>query len=622
MMPSKNQPVTPDLSATEEDLEKQAAAYLEAGGRQLALRNTVYLPLLTRKEYGRAKAISDALIAFDPKDALAWRDRASLLVRRGNAEDAASAMDHCLTASGKVPNSEILSQGIQVYLAAGQLTKAVALAIQGAPRWPQDSRLCKLAVIALHRASPSLGTGDQAQSAAEVLLDLAQDEPTPETRFDLALTAAPALAARGRSHMLYQALLSIGASTSEDARVLFEIGRASHLSNPAAPEAEDFLSRCLEADPTHKQARDLLARVAFSQGLSAKAVELLEAVPENERSTALLLQLARAHLANKSPDKAVSIYEKLTHADPENLTLVRQHIGALMQAGEEDAAATLHAANLKLRREKLSGGLQKNIEALYANPPQDAVPQHRLDWIYNTLSSAGKAPADRQEFENQINIANAVDHLLLEYAECHPNAQEEMRFLRGDTAAAEAELRAGLAAGNGAFIATAHIGLLFGGPMVMEQLGIDSVWLASVPKLGSPELTKNLISTTMSDDAAIGRSVVRALKKGAVVTIAIDGSANRQNTAYPFFDREIKLSDFLPRLAFRLGVPSFFPHLPLNGMKIAPQVTRLPDPTPGESVDEFVDRWMNAFLAKLEATFYQAPETLRGSGGFWTNITS
>lgn len=611
----------PDPQQTPSDLHAQSLAYLTAGGRCAVLRNMVFLPLLRGKEYSRARAVSDAVVQAAPTDALGWRDRASLLLRDRDPEGAAKAMDQGLALSGDAVSSDVMAHGLQVYLAARQIPAAVTLAQRAQPHWGQNARLCQTAMTALYRSTGDAVAKDQAAEAAAQLMDHASRETNADQQQNWMLAAAPVLVAHGQSHAVALAFLSVGAGQSTDPKMLFELGRSIFLSTPGDASAAEYLNRCLEAEPDHKQARDLLARVALTHGQSARAVELLEAVPEENRSKVLRAQLARAYLANNAPTKAAATYAPLVEDDPDNMPLLRQYAGALLQTGETGSALEAYDQGLARRRARLSGSLVENIQALYQDPPKDAVPRHRMDWIYKILTAAGQAPADRQAWEDQLNILNRADHLLLDWIECKPEQREEFEILIGDQTQPRAALDEALAQGQGAFVVSAHLGLLFGGPLSLELAGYETAWIASVPKMGVGAADANLISTTTMDDAAIGRAVLKALRKGAVITIAIDGSANRQTVAYPLFDRQIKLSDFVPRLAYRRRVPTFFPRLPLVGAQLQATLIRMPDPAEGETVDEFTQRWMEKYLENIKRVFFEAPETLRGSGGFWTAIT-
>lgn len=586
------------------------------------LRNKVFIPFLLGEDYARARAVSDAIVEVNSEDVTGWRDRASLLLRDKDPAGAVKAIDKLLSLAGELVSHDIMAHGLQVYLAAQQISAAAVLAQRSKPYWGQAPRLCQLAMTALYRSKDDAQSRELALQAATQLLEYAiSEETSDEQKSKWMLAAAPVLVAAGRAHAVSRAFLAVGAGESSDAKMLFELGRAIFFGVPGDASAVDYLSRCLEIDPEHKQARDLLARIALTQRQAAFAVELLEAVPDVNRSKVLQLQLARAYTANKQPMKAAQTYATLIADDPENLPLSRQYAGSLFQAGETTLALVAYNRGLKRRSAKLSGSLVENIEALYLDPPTDQVPRQRIDWIYNTLEEAKRAPIDRKVWEDQLNIVNRADHLLLDWLECKYEQREEFASFIGDQTQPRKVLDLALAEGRGAFIVSAHVGLMFGGPLSLELAGYETAWLASVPKIGLGAAEMNLISTTSMDDASIGRAVLKALRKGAVVAIAIDGAANRQTTAYPLFDRKIKLSDFAARLSYHRRIPSFFPRLFLVGARLEISLLRMPDPMEGEDIEAFTHRWMESYLFNLKQIFYHDPSMLRGSGGFWTGIT-
>lgn len=613
--------VLPTLELPAPELQASALEYMEMGGRDMAVRNLIYVPLLKNRDLVRAEAVSQALVGACPDSVLFWRDRVSLLLRQRDSSAASAGMEKVLSLQTDYSDDpNLLAQAIQVYLLTEQVHKALPLAMVSSQYWSEDQRLCMLAMKALYRSGQDRDVQAMACDAALVLGASAMSDLS-DIDYDALSLSAGILLSNGHVEQVLAIMDEAKAIRSGHAPVLLEFGRALYMSHNRYREAPKALEACINISPKNTRAIDLLARVYFSNGDVDAAVRLLEAVEDDARTDGMRMFLARSYMTQGKFGDAVKLYEDLAERDPNNTALRRQYIGALLQMGDGASARNLYESGLAQRRTHLPRDFAQAIREMERAPPRDVVPTHRLNWIWSVLEAEGCAPLDRRAWEDQLSILNRVDHLLLDWMECNPNRLDDLREFVGDTTRTDAMLEGALAEGQGAFVVNAHLGVLFGGPLTLELNGFNMAWVASVPKLGVGRVDKNLISTTTMDDAAIGRSILRKLREGAVVLVAIDGSANRQRGGYYLFNRQIRLSDFVPRLAYRRKTPSFFSRLPLRDGTLCPELIRMPDPHEQEDVDSYVDRWMQSYLDNIRKIFYEAPETLRASGGFWTSLT-
>jgi hypothetical protein len=69
-----------------------------------------------------------------------------------------------------------------------------------------------------------------------------------------------------------------------------------------------------------------------------------------------------------------------------------------------------------------------------------------------------------------------------------------------------------------------------------------------------------------------------------------------------------------------MGVPSVFAAPRWEGERIGFVIRQLPDPEPGESIEEHAERWKAAYLAELREFLGGEPENLRLSGGLWRHV--
>ena len=573
----------------------------------LRLRNTRYLPLLRSGDLVAAAVVNQALIAADPAAVLFQMDRASLALRQKDRAQAAQAAEQVWRLA---PGDAVAAaQVMQVWLALGNRVRAAAVARQTEGLWPGQVRLAQMAMTALYRA------GDMAAAlrAAEAAVAAGPGD------LAVATAAAAVFLTNLRANAAIAALEGAGAGGSGDARALFELGRARAMLDLMDDRGLTALQQAAQADPQNHRTADLLARQLMARGQHAQAREVLLAVPVAQRSDALTVQLARAMARSGQLDQALDLYRGLVARDPGNDPLRRQYAGTLVKAGHEAAALDAYAEGMNRRAAALPDTFAEGVARLGVTQ-QGVIPQVRLDWVHGVLTRAGRAPADRAAWEAEVTLVNRIDTLMLDWVECRPERAAELVPYLGDLQQGGDVLRAALGPGKGVFMATAHIGLLLGGPPALHALGVDAAWLSSVPNFLDRAYFRNLISTSSENQATIGRSILKALRRGAVVGIAIDGLSLRGDRSYPLFDKQVQLSDFLPRMAYRFAVRSFFPRLPWAGAGMAGDVLPLPDPLPGESEDAFVARWMAAYLGQVEAFILDHPTSIRASGGFWGTI--
>ena len=573
------------------------------------LRNTVYLPLLRAGDMAGAAVVNQALILADPAAVVFQMDRASLALRRKDRTQAGlAAAEVWRLAPG---DAAAAVQVMQVWLALGDVAQAAGVAQQTEALWPGHARLAQMAMTALYRARDMAAALRAAEAAvAAGPGDLA-----------VATAAAGVFLTNLQASAAIAALERAGAGGSGDARAMFELGRARAMLDLMDDRGLTALQQAAEADPLNHRTADLLARQLMARGQHAQAREVLLAVPVAQRSDALTVQLARAMARSGQVAQALDLYGGLVARNPVNDPLRRAYCGTLVKAGQEAAAVAVYAEGLHRRMAALPVTFAEGVAQLTV-APQGVIAQVRLDWVHGVLTRAGRAPLDRATWQAEVTLVNRIDALMLDWVECRPDRAAELVPYLGDLQRGGDVLRAALSPGKGVFMATAHIGLLLGGPPALHALGIDAAWLSSVPNFLDRAYFRNLISTSSENQATIGRSILKALRRGAVVGIAIDGLSLRGDRSYPLFDKKVQLSDFLPRMAYRFAVRSFFPRLPWAGAGMAGDVLPLPDPLPGEGEDDFVARWMRAYLDEVEAFILDHPTSIRGSGGFWGTIAA
>ena len=371
--------------------------------------------------------------------------------------------------------------------------------------------------------------------------------------------------------------------------------------------------------PGNLRVIELVARLHLDCDQPEAAIAVLAGLPESRQNATVSFLLVEAYSSLDAFDLAAQHARKLATDHVASQPLMRRIGAVLLRAGQADLARDLYHQNLAIRRQglplRLAGGVAERMRGAAA-----ALPLQQLDWLWQVLTTRNRAPADRESWVHEVTAVAAIDRLILDWMECRPDAGEDLAAMITGIGPAQAMVADALRDGKGAFIAAAHVGLLFGGLAALALGGLPMTFVASVPRLGHLALDADLVSTSTMEQGAIGRALHRAVRAGKVVAVAIDGAPAKGCTTYPLFDRRIALSDFIPRLAWKSGAASFFPSVIWDGQHARLTLSPLPSPGGFPTVGAFVTDWMRAYLDQLENLLLDHPGSARASGGFWGNI--
>lgn len=502
-----------------------------------------------------------------------------------------------------------MTRAMQAYLQAGQVASAVTVALSARDAWSRSPRLVELAMLALGRAGKR---GLAAEAARAAAVGACGD-------LRLAGVAADAFTQAGHPSEAIATLEAAGVRASNDARAWYELARAEHRLGTALVAGLADASHALALAPQNLRVIELVARLHLDGDQPQTAIDLLASLPDDQQNSTVRFLLVEAYSALDAFDLAAQHARKLAIDHVASQPLIRRIGTALLRAGQFDLAHDLYRQNLEIRRQglpiRLVDGVAERMRGGAA-----ALPLQRLDWLWQVLSSRNRAPADREGWVREVTAVAAIDRLILDWMECHPDAGDELAALITGIEPAKEMVADALRNGKGAFIAAAHVGLLFGGLGALALSGLPMTFVASVPKLGHKALDANLVSTSTQGERAIGLALHRALRAGKVVAVAIDGAPAKGGATYPLFDRLIALSDFIPRLAWKSGAASFFPSVIWDGQQARLSLSPLPSPTGSPTVEAYVTVWMRAYLDQLESLLLDHPGSARASGGFWANI--
>ena len=573
------------------------------------MRKALHSPALGNKDYNSAIDILEVALSAHPERLRERTEIASCFARVGKW---GNARKHISVAMKQAPSDPaIASQALQIELQSKNSQQAADIAEIYAPGFLGNSRLADLATTSFYRAKQM----DKAAEAARASILLNEGD------LDAMSRAAGVLTTAGFASEAVHALEKTSVMASHNAAALFELGRARMGVNKQDPEALEALERAYRFSPENNRISDLRVRAILPNGKAQTAIDILEGRPEAlPTSASFKMQHARALRSVGRYGESADLMVALSDAAPENSVLKRQCASALALAGREDAAEARYNDDLDTRAAALPATFAEGLSRIQERLSEAGIPDSRFEWAYRRLEDLGVAPAARAEWEDRVRWINLADHLILDWVECHPEKADQVLDLIDGFVPAIKKVTDTLADGEGAFLVSTHTGAMFAGPPALVASGLDPIWVASTPVIKKGPGAGRILSTSSLSEVKLAKAIVTQVRQGRVVTIAIDGAGVPNLPRRTLFDREIGLSDFVPRTCFRTGTKSFVPISRWEGSRIKTDTVPLPTPISGESKEVFIDRWFEAFIGELVSIFANHPENLRMSGGFWNGI--
>lgn len=584
---------------------------LHQGVRTIEVRNNTYVPLLRRQDYHEAKSVLDELLQHAPQDILLRRDAASLYMKLKMEDAAVEQIDQAMK-HAEPADTPVAAHAIQIKIAAGHLHDAVSIAFEHRQYWDKHLRLAYMSLLALTRQE-NPNTSDILHLAKVVVSAL---DATPTMREK----AGAILLGLGEARTCAEALTEANIAQEGTATESFLLAKALHLSDRQSDAIDPLLDRCLMLQPGHPQASELRGIRHLEANEPQAAIDCLRKVARDDYTKGIKLNLATALSNTGEQDQSVALFKEVVNDHPSNGPLRKKIAGVLAKNGQDDQAKALYLEGVTLRAGALKPTFEAAVRSLMVSAVTTDIPKFRTDWLYDKLLERGKAPPDKAKWEASVHRHHALDKLIVDWVECRPDAFEQIRPFLAQSDDTLRLLDEETAKGKGLIVASAHVGILFSGPVILRCLGYQFAWLASLPDLKRDRIDESLISTTTNNEQDLTRSFLRALNDGKVVTVAIDGSAEKQRSKYPFLGEVIGLSEFVPMIAFRKKTPTVFPKLIWKDGQVHATLKRLPDPEAREDAATFVARWMESFLKELEKMVIVHHCQPRLAGGFWSTL--
>ena len=251
-----------------------------------------------------------------------------MAVSAGRSDYATQAVEQYKLALDADPNSRLLQDGLaELYFKIGRIREAVTAAQDQVAKYPDDVEAHTLLGKVYLR---SLGDMQSPQAGQMLQLAIAEYEKLAQLKPDDVET-----------HLLLGQLYGI---------------------NHDSAKAEAQFKAAQKIDANSEEVALNMARLYSEQGETQRAVEVLNAIPVDDRSSRIELALGGSYDQLKQSKNAIAAYRRALDIDPDNLDTQRGLANALLTDGQLDEA-------------------QKILTTIVTAEPQDAQSQIHLSEI-------------------------------------------------------------------------------------------------------------------------------------------------------------------------------------------------------------------------------------------------
>lgn len=228
-----------------------------------------------------------------------------LFTTYGRPEYASKAADEYKKAIDADPSSEFLNSSLaELYAKTGRIRDAVIEAQDIIKRDPQNVEARRLLGRIYLRSLGDTQAGSQSQN----ILKLAIEQ--------------------------YQAITKLEPDSVEDHLTL---GRLYRLAEDRVNSEKEFQT-AIKLQPSSEEAVTTLAYLYTDEGDFARALNVLESIPEKERSSKIYSALGFTYEQKKDYKKAIEAFSKAVEQDPDNLDAMRGLAQNLLNDGQTAAA--------------------------------------------------------------------------------------------------------------------------------------------------------------------------------------------------------------------------------------------------------------------------------------------
>ncbi len=360
-----------DFYLAEKDYPR-AIRYYEAAQQnnpkdKTGLEKRALVALLAGSKYDEASLLVDHILKEDPKDEIALRMRADLLVntrKPENGQAAVQILQNLLNSHPNEPDPALRLNLGRAYVLKGDLKAARAefeealrqrkdfaaaqyelSRIYLMQRKPGDALQAANAAVALRPSDRharllqawSLASTGEAAKARVILVQLIKESPKDnEARLQLGILSLK-LGDYRQAIDLLEALRGDGDPSAISSLAAAYIGRRQF------DKAQEALSEALKQSPSSSIIREELAETTALAGNYALAVvQFQKLMAEDPKSARLRLRLGEVYQAKGDPANALLFYRQAHDLAPDEATPALILADALTQAGRIDEAKTLY----------------------------------------------------------------------------------------------------------------------------------------------------------------------------------------------------------------------------------------------------------------------------------------
>jgi tetratricopeptide (TPR) repeat protein len=310
-------------------------------------------------------------------------------VTYGSQDFANRAVDEYKTALNADPDSPLLNDGLaDLYFRIGRAHDAEITAKALLTKSPNDLQAHKLlGRIYLREIGDGSGTPASGASSANVL-----DQAIAE----------------------YIKIVALDPRSVEDRMVLGQLYTVKHQSQ----KAEEQFKTAQALEPDSEEVVLNLARLYAESGDVAQAAKVIEAVPEDDRSSKMEFALGAAYDQMKQPKQAIDAYKRAADMEPEDVDTLRALGQALLnddqldealkqfqeiaEADPDDVGTLVHICEIQRRQGKFDDALATIRKARKKDPDN-------LEAGYNEgllLDHLGRFDEAVQDYEKMVELTS------------------------------------------------------------------------------------------------------------------------------------------------------------------------------------------------------------------------
>ncbi len=390
------------------------------------------------------------------------------------------------------------------------------------------------------------------------------------------------------------------------------------------PGADDFkasldiATRILALSPADGPLLRIAGQAFARARLNGEAARVLRLAASYDASDPITFTIL-ADVFRREGDytRSAGALSELVQIKPSDPDAWRALSSAWNRAGRSDEAKNAFVRSVELRSPHVSGDFATGLAALHGHPVK--IGRARLDWAWRLQVEAGSADPTRarSEWDARAQWSADADQFLLDWLEVNPGSWEKIADLT--EIAGIDQLSDCLRAGQGAYVAIAHLGPVMGMPCALLRSGLPFRWVSSAPAAGGGPVYQRLVSTKDMPAKAALFPLHATLTKGAILLAAADSGVRRE--AYtPFEGQLIPVNETGARLAHWLHARCFFLDGRWSNGRMKFEVLPMAQAGCDENAESFVERWKSDYLARIGSIIRSAPENLKCRGGLWSNI--